>query len=263
MQVRRGNHYELAQLAPTSILFGVWDSRGTQVKLPRIIKAEIRATKVMPLTKSAVFNPAIAYVEAEAVDENLDKGEGDKNPLGAEGMKHALASKKVGGVKVNGEIKRVVRINLVALRDLRACKDGKLDAIETEKLQKYVLGLALVVASAPLELNLREGCLLCGIDDPNRKGSIKLVMIDGKEPDFQLDPTAAETFAETAAKDFFGDKYDKKDELDAVFESGVANRFLAMKPEDRKKIARSGPITDAAIRRLEEKGKDPLKLVSD
>jgi CRISPR-associated protein Csb1 len=258
MQVRRGNHYELAQLAPTSILFGMWDSRGTQVKLPRIIKAEIRATNVMPLTKSAVFNPACSYTEAEAVNETHDV-----DTLSAEGMKHALASKKVGGVKVNGEIKRVVRINLVAIRDLRANKDGILSTLETEKLQNYVLGLALVAASTPLELDLREGCLLCGIDDLNRKGSIKLVMTDGKEFDFQLHPTAAETFAEAAARDFFGDKYEQKNRLEAVFESGVANEYLAMTTKEREKIARSGPITADAIRRFKEKGKDPLKLVSD
>lgn len=262
-EVRKGNHLKLGQLAPTSILFGVWDSRGTQVKLPRIIKAEIRATNVEKLTKSAQFNPAINFVDVEAVDESLDSGEGDKNPLGAEGMKHVPAPRAAGGVKVHGEIKRVVRINLVAIRELRAFKENAFDQIETDKLQKYLLGLALVAATQPLPLNLREGCLLCGIKDETKKTSIKVVKADGDEPDFQMDSTTAETFAEAAARSFFGDSYDQKDFLNATFESGVANKFLAMKPEDRKKIARSGPITEAAIRKFEEKGKDPLKLVSE
>jgi len=257
-QVQRGNHRALAKLAPTSILFGVWDSRGTQVKLPRLVKAVIRATNVEKLTKSAQFNPAIDFVAVGAVDENLDKGEGDKNPLGAEGMKHVPAPRSAGGVVVHGEIKRVVRINLAALRELRAFIDGTLDPAETNKLQEYMLGLALVTATQQLRINLREGCLLC--QKNASPTTIKKVNYDGSEDDLAV--TNAEEFAEAAAKAFFGNEYDTKDRL-ATFESGVANRFLAMKPEDRKRIARTGPITEAAIQRFEEKGKDPLKLLLD
>src|SRR5690606_32525640 len=48
-----------------------------------------------------------------------------------------------------------VTINLVALRGLR----GK-DDEETKAVQRYLLALALLAASADLELFLREGCLL-------------------------------------------------------------------------------------------------------
>lgn len=259
-QVQKGNHLALAKLAPTSILFGVWDSRGTQVKLPRIIKSEIRATNVERLTRSAQFKPAANFVDLGVVDESVDKVEGEKNSLSAEGMKHVPAPRAAGGVVVRGEIKRVVRINLVALRDLRAHKDGTQDDGETGKLQRYILGLALVAAARPPELNLREGCLLCTI---NGKKSIKVVRADGEEVGFDLDSNNAESFAETAAKAFFGDNYDAKDHRDAIFESEVANKFLGMDSKDREKIARGGPITADAIRQYEEKNKDPMKLISE
>lgn len=262
--VRKGSHLKLARLAPTSILFGVWDSRGTQVKLPRILKSEIRATNVSQCTKSAQFNPAAEFVQLGAIDEALDKGEGENNPVGAEGMKHVPAPRTAGGVKVRGDIKRVVRINLVAVRDLRAHnEDGALDGEKTRTLQRYILGLALVAATHPLPMNLREGCLLCGIDDEEYKETVRAVQFDGKENDISFDPEDVESLAIKAAREFFGERFDTKDQLDAIFESGVANKFLGMSTDDRKKIARCGPITADAIRQFEEKGKDPLKLVSD
>lgn len=256
-EAQKGSHLKLAKLAPTSILFGVWDSRGTQVKLPRILKSEIRATNVTQLTRSAQFNPAVDFVRLGAVDEVLDQGEGDKNPVGAEGMKHVPAPRTAGGVIVHGDIKRVVRINLVALRALRAHNnEGSWDSGETEKLQKYVLGLALVAAMQPLPMNLREGCLLCGINDEEYKTTMMAVKVDGTEVD--CNATDVESFAAAAAREFFGEQYDKKDRLDAIFESGVANKFLGMKPEERKAIARNGPVTADTIRRFEEK-KKPAK----
>ena len=260
-EVQKGNHLDLAQLAPTSLLFGVWDSRGTQVKLPRLIKAEIRATNVQPCTRSAQFVPAIDYVGAGAVDQDLDKGSGEDNPLGAEGMKHVPAPRAAGGVKVLGDIRRVVRVNLVALRDLRAFTAGEFDKDKTRQLQCYVLGLALVAATHPLQLNLREGCLLCEVDNTKKKASHQLVAANGKEIPFEVNHTGAAAYAERAAKKFFGDKYEQKDFPDERFETGTANKFLAMAADDRKKLARSGPITEDAIRRFEENSRDPLKLV--
>src|SRR6516165_1043554 len=41
-----GNAEELAKIAPTSIVFGMWDSRQTQLKLPRLLSSVIRAYDV-------------------------------------------------------------------------------------------------------------------------------------------------------------------------------------------------------------------------
>src|SRR5438270_735383 len=61
LSVLRGDCEPLAKLAPTSLVFGVWNSRGeqgTQAKLPRIVASTIRAFNVRKLTRSAQFNPA-------------------------------------------------------------------------------------------------------------------------------------------------------------------------------------------------------------
>ena len=44
--VLKGDATPLAKIAPTSLVFGVWDSRDTQAKLPRLIASTIRAFNV-------------------------------------------------------------------------------------------------------------------------------------------------------------------------------------------------------------------------
>ncbi len=131
--IKNGNHFTLATLAPTSLLFGVWDFRSTQVKVQRVLKASIRVSNVRECTRSAQFTPAAEYVTAGGVVEDLDKGEGDQNPLSSEGLKHALAVQKVGGVMLTqaSELVRTVNVNLVAVRALNAG-----DAVRTEALER-------------------------------------------------------------------------------------------------------------------------------
>src|SRR5207249_2928910 len=45
--------FKLATFAPTSLVFGVWDSRSSQVKQQRVFKAHIRATNVREVSRSA------------------------------------------------------------------------------------------------------------------------------------------------------------------------------------------------------------------
>ncbi len=47
-----GDAEKLARVAPTSIVFGAWDSRSTQVKLPRIVRSVIRAFDVKEMHRS-------------------------------------------------------------------------------------------------------------------------------------------------------------------------------------------------------------------
>jgi len=56
--VLKGNSLDMAKIAPTSLVFGVWDSRDTQAKLPRLVASTIRAFDVQRLTRSAQFNPS-------------------------------------------------------------------------------------------------------------------------------------------------------------------------------------------------------------
>ena len=61
---KHDDHFPLATLAPTSLVFGVWDSRSTYVKLQRILKGYIRATNVQLRSRSAQFTPAVDYIAA-------------------------------------------------------------------------------------------------------------------------------------------------------------------------------------------------------
>jgi CRISPR-associated protein Csb1 len=261
LDVKAGNHFTLATLAPTSLLFGVWDSRSTQVKIQRALKASIRASNVRECTRSAQFTPAADYVAAGAVGEDRDQGEGDQNPLSSEGMKHALAVQKAGGVMLTpaSELTRTVNLNLAAIRALRAGDDPG-----TKALQAYILGLGLIAVTMDEDLNLREGCNLRFKDE---KDAPKLVPRRGEAKPEALDHTKIVDFATTAAKEFFrvaGIPFENKDHLDAIFETGVAEEFLGLeKKEDRDRVRALGPLTAATLKRFREQSIDPLKPAAD
>jgi len=152
-----GNTQPLAKIAPTSLVFGVWDSRDTQAKLPRLVQSVIRAWGVDELTRSAQYNPPIDYSAIEVFsDEEKAKQEGDpKSPLAKRGFVHVPSGSAPGGIMCRNGIEQDITINLIALRRLQAK-----ELEETVKLCRYLLGLSLVAATAPLDGFLRQGCLL-------------------------------------------------------------------------------------------------------
>lgn len=187
----------LAKLAPTSLIFGFWDSRESQLKSARILGSTIRATNVAPLRRSAQFNPTFTpeqmNVAAESVPEKTDK-------LSNQGLMHAPSVDTHGGVRVFGPIVRRTEINLVALRQLAAVIDGKIDTNETLKLRRYLLGLALVAARAQPSYNLRQGCLLvCKEKSP---AVAEVVTPDGKRQSFDWNFEKEVKYAEAAAESF-------------------------------------------------------------
>ena len=278
-----GDHSHLATLAPTSILYGVWDSRSTQTKLQRIIKASVRAFNVRKQTKSATYNPAVNYVHVGAIKEELDKGEGESNPLSSEGMKHALASQTHGGVRLTDSksMYRKIKINLVGLRQLRAIvsavrqgdselqepsdKTRDIEKTRTDTLRKYILGLALVSATSAPDLNLREGCnlRLNGVDE--------WLLVKHRKDDepINVDRDAVIAFADNWGKNFFesmGLSYENKDHLDATFEKDVAEEFLGLSDakgspsvKERDKVRALGPITKETLAkyRATKKNREP------
>jgi CRISPR-associated protein Csb1 len=195
--MEKGDATALARLAPTSIVFGVWDSRDTQAKLPRILQSVIRAWDVDELTRSAQYNPPIDYAALEVFsDEDKAKAEGDpKSPLAKRGFVPVPSVKVPGGVVCRGPIERHVTINLVALRRLHASSEE-----ETQKLRAYLLGLALVAATAPLDGFLRQGCLL--VEDKENSDQWKAIYRDGKRETLALSHDTAWNFANVAAGAF-------------------------------------------------------------
>ena len=150
----KGDASYLARLAPTSLVFGVWDSRDTQAKFPRIVQSVIRAWDVEELHRSAQYNPALDYAELGVFDEEeKQKGEADKkSPQAQRGFVHVPATKAHGGIIARGTIERQVTVNLIALRRLRGDK--------AQEMRRYILGLSLVAAATPIDGFLRQGCLL-------------------------------------------------------------------------------------------------------
>ena len=184
----------LARLAPTSLVFGAWDSRETQAKLPRVVQSVIRAWNVDELTRSAQYNPPVDYAELGVFGEaERNKQEGDaKSPLAKRGFVHVPSTEEHGGIVVHGEIRRDVTVNLIALRRLRG-EDGA-------ALRRYVLGLALVAATAPLDGFLRQGCLLT--PDPDVSAMWTAVDRDGKRMLVSLSESVALDLAQKVAKAF-------------------------------------------------------------
>lgn len=228
-----GDAEDIAKIAPTSLVFGVWDSRGTQAKVPRVFRSVVRAFKVRPLTRSAQYNPAIAYVDEAVLSDLLDKGKGDENPLSREGFKHNPAVNTPGGVIVDGEMRRDVTINLSAIRMLRGSS-----ADRTIKLQRYVLGLALVAATAHNEerFHLREGCLLRV--KPRTPAKWSSVPFEGDDAEIVLDDEEVLAYATRVAQDF-----EVGGSREEQFDVAAADAWLKLSKKEQDKRRRTGPVT--------------------
>lgn len=184
----------IAKLAPTSLVFGAWDSRDTQAKLPRIVQSVIRAWDIEELHRSAQYTPALDYAALEVFgEEEKAKQEGDpKSPLAKRGFVHVPSGNALGGIVARGPIERDITVNLIALRRLK----GE----NTQALRRYVLGLSLVAATAPLDPFLRQGCLL--VPDANTAAQWKIVNRDGSRKAVTLSGNVLKDYAEGAARSF-------------------------------------------------------------
>ena len=190
-----GDANRIAKLAPTSLVFGVWDSRGSQAKLPRIVQSVIRAWDVDVLTRSAQYVPPIDYAKLEVFsEEEKQKSEGDaKSPLAKRGFVAVPATGAHGGIRARGPIVRDVTINLVALRRLWT-------AANADVLRRYVLGLCLVAATEPLDGFLRQGCLL--VPKPEQPSGWEEVARTGKRSTIPLTNADARRLASEWAAAF-------------------------------------------------------------
>lgn len=243
----KGNAAPLAAIAPTSLVFGVWDSRGgTGEKRPRLVRSIIRAWDVEVLHSAAQFNSVWKALSEEQQQELEKEAKAKKIKLSVKGFADAPATfrtdknqfvngapnpeaRVLGGVLAKGSIERDVTINLVALRGIR----GK-DATETAEVQKYLLGLALLAATADLELFLREGCLLRYTNDDTwtkvpRRGEPARVSLPKHDQLVAYAMAAAEPIR---AKWPDGLKKDHKPVLEHEFNLAEAKKLLAKKDDD-------------------------------
>ncbi|MGH9969293.1 MAG: type I-G CRISPR-associated RAMP protein Csb1/Cas7g [Pyrinomonadaceae bacterium] len=216
-----GNAQPLAKIAPTSIVFGSWDSRDTQAKLPRIMRSVIRAYDVKTLHRSAQYSTIAGEILEGANVEVTTTG-----PKAELGLAHVPAAWTHGGVQVLREIRRDGALNLAALRALGAGNDE-----EVLKLRRYILGLALVVFTAPQETFLREGCQL--VLDKKHPGEWQSVKHDGETDKLEITPKDALAFAQLAATNFVVGKSQP-----ARFNADLAREALGQTKEQRKAARR-------------------------
>jgi CRISPR-associated protein Csb1 len=193
----------LARLAPTSLIFGFWDSRDTMLKRPRILSSTIRATNVAVLKRSAQFNPAFDPSKLNLAEPDTVEpapAHDAKDPLSQQGLRSAPAVDTHGGVRVFGQITRRTEINLVALRSVAVVKAGNIAVAETLKLRRYLLGLSLVAGRVQNDYNLRQGCLLVPASAP--APTAQMVLPSGQRQPFAWEFARTYDFAQAAAKDF-------------------------------------------------------------
>jgi CRISPR-associated protein Csb1 len=194
--VLKGDAEPLAKIAPTSLVFGVWDSRDTQAKLPRLVSSTIRAYNVQLLTRSANYlvQQHVDYVKDGLLPEPESKS--DKDEYSVRGFQNALANKTHGGVIAKGGIRRDATLGLAALRLLHGGKDEK----KTLALRRYILGLALTALTHNPSGYLRQGCLL--VIDPNKPREFVEVHPNGERKPAAVSHDSAHKYAATAAKAF-------------------------------------------------------------
>ncbi len=192
--LQKGDAGPLAKIAPTSVVFGAWDSRDTQAKLPRLIASTIRAFNVRELTRSAQYVPAAEYVAAGLLEEPADKKTSDTYAV--RGFVHVPASGTPGGVIATGGIRRDASLHLAALRSVAA---GEQESA-TLKLRRYILGLALTAFTYPPAGYLRQGCNL--VLDPDQPREFVEVYGDGRRVAAKLTHVDAVEYARAAANDF-------------------------------------------------------------
>ncbi len=192
--VLKGDCFPLAKAAPTSLVFGVWDSRDTQAKLPRLMTSTIRAFNVRKLTRSAQFNPATEYIKDELLEDTKDKKLRDA--YAERGFIHVPASGSHGGVIADGGVRRDATLSLSALR--QTCRTA--DPQARLKMQRYILGLSLVAFTYPTTGYLRQGCNL--VLNPDQPREFVEVHGSGERKDAKITHAEALEFAKAAAKDF-------------------------------------------------------------
>ena len=217
-----GDAEPLARIAPTSLVFGAWDSRDTQAKLPRLIDSKIRAFNVQKLTRSANYlvQQQLDYVKEGLLSEPANETE--KKLFSKRGYLNALASATHGGVIATGGIRRDAILHLAALRLLKSSTDEK-----TMALRRYILGLSLTALTATAPGYLRQGCNL--VPDIEKPPEFTLVHCDGRREGARITHDDALAYAKSTASAFgvasarevdFSKEAAKKDVADATKKKG-------------------------------------------
>ena len=231
-ELLRGNAKPLADIAPTSLVFGVWDSRRTGAKCPRLVAATIRAFNVCRHSRHAQYNPVVNF-KKEGLLDGIDASDEDRaghgyvsQPIGKQ-PDPKKPDPTHGGVQlmkgdgIQGSIRRDATLGLAALRRLAVLEaDGTLSTDQTQALRRYILGLALVALLATQETYLRQGCNLVPANE-GKSRTFEIVHSTGKREPCTLTHGEAKRYAEAAAKVFV-----VGEDRDVVFDKKLAEKDI-------------------------------------
>jgi len=218
-----GDATAVAKLSPTSLLFGLWDSRSerSRAKITRIFNAEIRAHNVVEVPAAGQYISSVSRLEDQVTKD-----------LSVEGLLDCPYS-GLGGVIAHGDIVRNARLNI---RGIRALKGGA----DTALLQNYILGLGLFALTVPSNGDLREGCNLVVT-----KTTVSTLAEDGTREDIELKHSDVLAFAKNAAKEFgVGEALEFI--YDAATASGNVNGKAEAK-ETKEKTKKNGKAKVVAV----------------
>jgi CRISPR-associated protein Csb1 len=192
----RGDALPLAKFAPTSLIFGAWDSRGNAaIKIRRIITSMIKAEDVTINYESAQFDSVAADLYQDEEGEIPAEEGQEKAKLSTFGLADAPSCWQRSGVYVNGDIYQFTSLNLNLIRTYRTG-----NPTGTELLQAYVLGLALAAFLRPQTFDLRAGCTLTR--DGEEATQVRLCDSYGKEETVSINYDQIVDFAKEQAKNF-------------------------------------------------------------
>jgi CRISPR-associated protein Csb1 len=197
-----GDYSALAVFAPTSlVVFGAWDSRCTGAKLPRLLEARIDAYGVELRQRNGQYFSAIDFSEEGLLEYQGPKSRDD--PRSKAGFRSTPTKLKPGGVELvdGGRIVRTLTVHLAGVHRLSAGADVE----RGRNLRQYVLGLALAVATAPLDLFLRQGCSLVPPKPKEGQAAPKWIAVhfNGSEEEVDLPHQDVVNYARKARDSFF------------------------------------------------------------
>jgi CRISPR-associated protein Csb1 len=218
-QLAAGNAEPLARRNPTAMIFGLWDSRATQVKVPRAVEATItvRGAKDQP-TAASLSTPFTSDERAD-ITEKL-KGELKPSEIGVDQV--PVFSERGALDVTRATIERTVTLSVSALDQFKS----------NQKLFDYVLGLALVATLTPVKFNLRAGTML-------NRVSRKVELYNDLQPVSAADVNFEEVlaFARSAAKAFgVGEPENLTVDIDKIIEN-AKQKSEKKKESKRKKTA--------------------------
>jgi len=190
----KGDFTLVAKLNPTALVLGIWDSRHTRLKVPRMLGFSVDANGVGIVRDRAAQYRASIDSETKAMlqrDANAGDNTSEKKTrakMSEEGFNDIPSfDEKKGGCIAEEIIRRGV-LNFIPLRGY------------DQALRKYLFGLALVMLTYPLDHDYRSGTLL--VQDPEKPAKLEIVYRNGTREAVQMTRQQALDFAKDAAKEF-------------------------------------------------------------